>query len=198
MQNLEIENNQQDEESFAAIDCSKGLPGLLELPESKHRAFCGDIDIRIDANGTWYSDGSPFTRKDLICLFASALHRDSAGDYWIATPAELGRLTVEDAPFMAVEMFVQGDGKDQVISFRTNIDEMVTVDIDHPLQVRDGKESGENTPYVGLERNMEAKLSRAVYYELVSHGIEEEIDGEMIYGLWSSNQFFPIGSLNEK
>lgn len=197
MQHLEEDFSGQDEESMAAIDCSKGLPGLLDLPESKHRAFCGDVDIHIDADGTWFSDGSPFTRKDLICLFASVLHRDAKGDYWIATPAELGRISVDDAPFLAVEMFVQGTGRDQEISFRTNIDEMVTVGKKHPLRVRDAKSGSENAPYVGLDRNMEAKLSRAVYYELVSHGIEEEINGETLYGVWSNKQFFPLGSLNQ-
>ncbi|MCW9034989.1 MAG: DUF1285 domain-containing protein [Alphaproteobacteria bacterium] len=184
------------ESDQAPVDCRKGIPGLLTLPDSPGREYCGEIDINIDANGNWFHEGSPFTRKDLICLFASVLKRDEKGDYWIATPAELGRIKVDDAPFLAVEMFVTGTGKDQVISFRTNIDEMVTVEETHPLQMLKAADNGDLTPYVGIRGNMEAKISRSVYYELVSHGIEEEINGKVMYGVWSSNKFFPLGSLD--
>jgi len=179
------------------VDCRSGIPGLLSLPDSPGREYCGEVDIHIDANGNWFHEGSPFTRKDLICLFASVLQRDTKGDYWIATPAELGRIKVDDAPFLAVEMFRTGGGKDQIISFRTNIDEMVTVDEKHPLQMLKSADNGDLTPYVGIRGNMEAKISRSVYYELVSHGIEEEINGKVMYGVWSSNQFFPLGTLDD-
>jgi len=188
-----------DADSHPAIDCSRGLPGLLELPESKHRVFCGEIDIRIAQDGTWYYEGSPFTRKELVCLFASVLHKDRHGDFWMATPAELGRITVDDAPFVAVEMYVGGEDccdNEPCISFRTNVDDMITADSDHPIRVEEDPETGEPSPYVTVRDGLEARLTRSVFYELVSHGIEEEIDGEKVYGIWSKNQFFPLGKLN--
>jgi len=187
-----------DADSHPAIDCSRGLPGLLDLPESKHRVFCGDIDIRIAQDGTWYYEGSPFTRKELVCLFASVLYRDLQGDFWMATPAELGKIRVDDAPFVAVEMFIGGDeceGEECCISFRTNVDDMITAGPENPIRVEEDPETGEPNPYVRVRDGLEARLSRSVFYELVSHGIEEEIDGEKVYGVWSKNQFFPLGKL---
>ncbi len=198
MQAVQDNRNMDGVGGYMQMDCRRGIPGLLPLPESPGRVFCGEIDIRIDANGNWFHEGDPFTRKDMICLFSSVLHRDDKGDYWIATPAEMGRIEVEDAPFLAVELFIQGSGKDQIISFRTNIDEMVTVDGDNALKMMKSANKGDLAPYVCLRGNMEAKLSRAVYYDLVSHGIEEEVNGKVMYGIWSSNQFFPLGSLNDE
>jgi len=192
-----MQDAMKDVQSFgtsiqSTVNCRKGIPGLLDLPDSPRRAYCGDIDIFIDKDGTWFHEGSPFTRKDLVCMFASVLRRDIAGDYWLATPAELGRIQVEDVPFLAIEMFVEGEGNSQIISFRTNVDEMVTVDEEHPIYVINDPETGEVLPYVTVRNNMDAKLSRAVYYELVSRVIEERTNGITKYGVWSSNQFFPM------
>lgn len=173
-----------------------------DLPGRKRRGArspidCGDLDIRIDRNGTWFYQGSPIHRKELVCLFASVLERDADGAYWLSTPAERGRITVEDVPFLAVEMYVHSGGRDQVLSFRTNVDEMVTVDEAHPLRVSHDPETGEPTPYIRVRDGLEARIERAVYYELVAIGVEEKINERDLYGVWSKETFFPLGRLEE-
>ena len=132
--------------------------------------FCGDIDMRIARDGTWFYHGSPIGRKPLVKLFASVLKRDEAGDYWLETPFEKCRIAVDDAPFTAVEMFVDGAGEGRTIRFRTNIDEMVSVDSDHPIRVDTDSESGEPAPYVRLREGIEALILRSVFYDLVELG----------------------------
>lgn len=156
---------------------------------------CGDLGIRIDRNGRWFYHGSPINRKEMVCLFASVLHRDEAGAYWLVTPEEQGTITVDDVPFLAVELFTCQCGRDLVISFRTNVDELVTMDADHPLRIAECAETGEPIPYVMVRDGLEARLTRAVYYELVALGYEEIVNGEHMYGLWSKGTFFPLGRL---
>ena len=170
-----------------------GGPGPVGITPKDGQIVCGDIDIRIDRNGTWFYHGSPIGRKELVKLFSSVLRRDEAGDHWMITPVEMCRIEVEDAPFMAVELIVSGDGRNQVIGFRTNIDKAVNVDGDHPLRIEIDPATGEPSPYVVLEGGLEAKLARPVYYELVSLGIEERVGDERIYGVWSNGYFFAIG-----
>lgn len=168
------------------------IPGAPD----RGRIFCGDIDIRIDRNGVWYYGGSPIGRKEMVCLFASVLNRDDLGDYWLITPAEMARIRVEDAPFLAVEMAVQGSGPAQTLSFRTNVDEWVTADAAHPLRIETDPVTGEPSPYILVRPGLEARLTRAVFYELVGRGIEERENGKDVYGVWSSERFFPIGTLD--
>lgn len=173
-------------------------PGADDLPEPLDgRTLCGDLDIRIDRRGVWHYQGTPIPRKDMVCLFASALTRDAHGAYWLVTPAEMGRIEVEDAPFLAVELFTAGAGREQVLSFRTNVDEIVTVDDDHPLEVLTDPESGEPSPYVMIRDGIPARLTRPVYYEVVARGHEEKIDGEQFYGVWSAGSFFVLGRLDD-
>jgi len=162
------------------------------------RTVCGDLDIRIDRSGVWHYRGSPIPRKDMVCLFASTLTRDAAGGYWLVTPAEMGRIEVDDAPFLAVELFVAGAGRDQILSVRTNVDEIVTIDDGHPLDVQTDPATGEPSPYVTVRDGICARLSRPVYYEVVARGLEEKIDGTQFYGVWSSRQFFVIGRLDDE
>ena len=171
------------------------VPLPPEAPQG--RVFCGDLNMRIDRDGNWYYHGSPIGRKELVCLFSSVLTRDRKGAYWLVTPAEMGRIQVDDAPFVAVEMFGAGSGMDQVLSFRTNIDQIVSVDEDHPIRVATNPGSGEPTPYVTVRRRMEARIARSVYYELVALGVEESIDHERVYGVWSNGTFFELGRLEE-
>jgi len=164
--------------------------------------MCGDIDIRIAKDGTWFHEGGPIGRKELVCLFASVLKRDEYGDYWLETPVEKARIEVEDAPFVAVELFCCECGCDQKLSVRTNVDEVVAVGLDNPIRVEHDPETGEPSPYVTLRPGdgmfpIEAKINRAVFYELVNRGVEETIDGEEYFGIWSNNEFFPLGQLNE-
>ena len=173
-------------------ECSGDLPPAV--PEG--RVLCDDLGIRIDREGTWYYHGSPVARKELVCLFASMLHRDEAGDFWLITPAEEGRIQVDDAPFMAVEVFPCGEGQKQVISLRTNVDEIITIDDDHPLRVDTNAETGEPSPYVVLRPGIEARLARPVFYELVELGLEVKVGEETVYGVWSSGSFFKLGTLD--
>jgi hypothetical protein len=157
---------------------------------------CGDLGIRIDRQGRWYYHGSPIARREMVCLFASMLCRDADGSYLLVAPGEIGRIEVEDVPFLAVEMFVGGAGREQILSFRTNVDALVTLDADHPLRLAGGGAGADApAPYLGLEGGLEARLTRSVYYELVARGWEEERDGEKVYGVWSSGVFFPLGRL---
>ncbi len=158
---------------------------------------CGDLGIRIDRQGRWFYHGSPIARKEMVCLFASMLRRRDDGSYWLVTPDERGRIHVEDVPFVAVEMFRCGAGREMVVSFRTNMDEIVTVDGDHPLRIVECPKTGEQIPYVMVRDGLEARLTRAVYYELVAQGFEEKVGGEDLYGLWSSGTFFPLGRLTD-
>ena len=156
---------------------------------------CGDLGIRIDRSGCWYYHGSPIHRKEMVCLFASMLTLRPDGSYWLVSDDESGRIEVDDVPFLAVELFRGGSGRDMVVSLRTNVDELVTVDDGHPLRLATDPASGETVPYVTVRDGMEARLTRSVYYELVACGIEEQVGGDELYGLWSSGTFFPLGRL---
>ncbi|HSV30017.1 MAG TPA: DUF1285 domain-containing protein [Candidatus Omnitrophota bacterium] len=158
---------------------------------------CGNLGIRIDRSGRWFYHGSPIPRKEMVCLFASLMERRDDGSYWLVTPDEKGRIEVDDVPFIAVEMFTCGCGRELVVSFRTNVDECVTVDDEHPLRVVECPETGELLPYVMVRDGLEARLSRPVYYELVAHGFEEKVGEDDLYGLWSSGTFFPLGRLTD-
>ncbi len=118
-------------------------------------------DIRIARDGSWWHEGRRVDRPGLVRLFATVLQRDDHGDFWLVTPAERGRVVVEDAPFVAVEMKVDGNGENQSVSFRTNLDDWVTAGPAHPLRARGGR------LYVVVRDRLEALLNRAVYYEAV-------------------------------
>jgi hypothetical protein len=158
---------------------------------------CGDFGIAIGRDGTWYYHGSPIGRKPLVKLFASVLRRDEAGDYWLITPVERGRIVVEDAPFTAVEVTAEGQGRAQTLRFRTNLDDEVELGPDHPLRVDHDPESGEPSPYIHVRDRLEALILRPVYYHLVELGVEEKIGDQTAFGLWSKGQFFALGSLEE-
>ena len=156
---------------------------------------CGDFNLRIGRDGTWYYRGSPIGRKPLVKLFSSVLQRDQAGDYWLITPAERGRILVDDAPFVAVELDVSGTGPDQVLSLRTNVDDWVQVDEAHPLRVAEHPETGEPSPYVLVRDRLEALILRSVFYQLVAGAEERHHAGKTTLGVWSKGRFFPLGSL---
>src|SRR5271170_7103856 len=166
--------------------------GARSGPETRSAEDCGDFDIRILRDGTWLYHGSPITRKPLVRLFASVLRRESDA-FWLVTPVERGRIVVDDAPFTAVEMTVDGAGTTRRITFRTNLDEIVAADAAHPIRVALADGSGEPSPYVVVRDGLEALIARAVYYELVEHGETCRLDGEERYGVWSAGTFFPLG-----
>jgi hypothetical protein len=164
---------------------------------------CGDLPFFIRRDGTWLYQNSPIQRKELVCLFASVLRRDEDGLWWLRTPAERGRIEVEDAPFVAVELEWAGDGRQQTLSFRTNVDEVVTAGPDHPIRVSHDILTCEPTPYILLRagdgmHGIEARVNRAVYYELVALAVPEYVGAHLMLGIWSSGQFFPLGFMPDE
>jgi hypothetical protein len=159
--------------------------------------ICGEFGLSIRRDGTWFYRGSPIGRKPLVKLFASVLRRDDAGDYWLITPAEKGRIEVEDVPFLAVEATIAGADREQTVTLRTNLDEIVTLGRNHPLRVARDPATGAPAPYVLVRDGLEARLTRPVFYELVEHGEEREAEGRRILGLWSGGEFFRLGALDE-
>ena len=168
-------------------------PDAAELAAKPGRVLCGDIDMRIDANGTWFYLGSPIGRKELVKLFSSVIRCDDAGNYWLVTPAEMARIRVDDAPFTAVEVMSEGDGEDRVISFRTNVDAVVPLDEEHPLRVTTDMATGEPRPYITVRDRLEALVVRSVFYQLVEEGEALSLGGDDIWGVWSAGCFYPIG-----
>jgi hypothetical protein len=130
-----------------------------------------------------------------VRLFSTVLHRDAAGVYWLITPAERGRITVEDAPFMGVELSREGHGPTQVLMVRTNVGDIVAIGRDHPLRVATDATTGTPRPYVRVRNLLEARLARPVFYELVELGCEERVGDETLFGVWSQGTFFPLGRL---
>jgi hypothetical protein len=153
---------------------------------------CGDFDIRIARDGTWFYQGSPIGRLALVKLFASVLRREPDGRYWLVTPAERGRIEVEDVPFLAVVLTVQGEGREQELIFRTNMDDIVTAGPDNPLRVETAA-TGEPAPYILVRDDLEARLARSVFYDLVELGKPEPIGETSQFGVWSRGRFFRLG-----
>ena len=183
-------------------DASNPLQGLKEAaavakgPPPVHLwnpPFCGDIDMRIDRSGTWFYMNSPIGRKPLMQLFASVLRRDADGKYYLVTPVEKCGIRVDDAPFLAIRMTVEGRGAGQVIGFETNTDDAVTVDEGHPLRFETEAGTGGLKPYVLVRANLEALVSRALFYDLAAAGRVE--DGW--FGVWSSGRFYPMQKAQE-
>ena len=153
------------------------------------------LGLRIMQDGTWLYRGSPIDRIELVRLFASVLRREADGSYLLVTPVERGRIEVDDAPFVAVELAAQGAGKDQMVRLRTNVDEWLTLGPNHPLRLRrPGDQAAEAgpVPYVEVRAGLEARLARPVYYELVELA-EERLEGDrQRFGVWSDGMFFAL------
>ena len=171
-----------------------GLPaasGKLPPVEDWHPAHCGEIDIRIAADGTWFHEGSPIGRKELVRLFSTLLRKDSDG-FHLVTPAEKMRIAVEDAPFMAVLLKAVGEGKDQHLVFTTNVGDETVAGSENPIRVETDPVTHEPAPYVHVRRGLEAKISRAVFYQLADLGVPSAADRHVL-GVWSEGVFFPLG-----
>ncbi|MFO1119655.1 MAG: DUF1285 domain-containing protein [Rhodospirillales bacterium] len=173
------------------------LPGVP--PASPNgRVLYENLGISIDKDGIWHYHGSPIRRKELVCLFAHALSRDDDGRYWLVTATEMGPIDVADAPLLVVEMFVAGSGSEQTISLRTNVDEIVDVDERHPLYVMLDHETGKAIPYLRLDRRIEARVTRSVFYELVAIAAESEVEGRRCLAVRSAGHLFSLGNLDEE
>ncbi len=153
--------------------------------------FCGDLDIRIARDGTWFYLGTPIGRPELVRLFASILKRE--GDaYFLVTPVEKVAIRVDDAPFVAVDFEPTGQGREQLLTFETNLGELVQAGPEHPLRFIRDPDSGEPSPYVMVRAGLEALIDRKSFYRLVELGVHEEHEGERWFGLWTDGAFFPI------
>ncbi len=185
----------------AASDVSNPLKGLGDVAKAKgmppverwNPPFCGDIDMRIAADGLWYYMNSPIGRKPLVKLFSSILRLDDDGKYYLVTPVEKCGIRVDDAPLLAIRMSVEGQGQNQVIKFETQVDDEVVLGPHHPMRVADEAGTGGLKPYIVVRRNLEALVARALFYDLVALGV---VEGEW-FGVWSSGQFFPMQKASE-
>lgn len=174
----------QDPGAASGDEPAAGGPGL---PVSE--------GLGIKADGTWTYEGTAIRRLPLVRLFASVLRRE--GDrFWLVTPVERVEILVEDAPFVAVELEASGAGDARQLRLRTNLDQWVEVGEAHPLRVRPPAHpdvgDAELVPYVLVRDGLEARLLRAVYYELVELGGEAAVDGRPRFGVWSRGRFFPL------
>lgn len=149
--------------------------------------FCGDIDMRIARDGTWFYMGTPIGRPALVKLFSSILRKD--GDaYFLVTPVEKVGITVEDAPFVAVDFEIENND----LSFTTHVGDRVFAGKDHPIRVTHDPETGEPTPYILIRANLEALIDRKTFYRLVDQGQEDSVDGVLWFGVRSGDTFFPF------
>jgi uncharacterized protein len=153
--------------------------------------FCGDLDMRIATDGTWFYLGTPIGRPALVRLFASVIKREE-GRYFLVTPVEKVGIQVEDAPFLAVEMEIENRGPEQSLIFRTNVDDVVRCDADHRLRFEPEAGTGGLRPYLHVRRELWAKVTRALFFDLVAIGEVREAGGERMFGVASSGEFFAM------
>jgi hypothetical protein len=171
----------------------KAEAGSTPAPvESWNPPYCGDIGLAIRADGVWLYQGSPIGRMALVKLFARVLRRDPDGRHYLVTPVEKVDVQVADAPFLAVEMEVMGAGALQQLTFRTNVDDVVTVGPDRPLRFVEEQGSGGLKPYILIRGRLEALVTRALYYDLVELAAPSVVDGRERLGLWSGGVWWRV------
>ena len=170
-----------------SVSRSKGPPPVhLWNP-----AYCGEIDMRIGADGTWFYQGTPIGRPSLVKLFASILKREGE-KYYLVTPMEKCGIAVDDAPFMAVELQIDDGATGRQLCFRTNVDEWVACGPDHPLRFEPDAATGGLKPYLHVRRDLWAKVTRAVFYDLVDLGEAREVGGTPMFGVASAGEFYAM------
>jgi hypothetical protein len=158
--------------------------------------YCGEIDMRIASDGAWFYQKTPIGRPALVKLFASILKRED-DRYYLVTPVEKCGITVEDAPFLAVEMRIEpwaGDPAGRALHFRTNVDDWIACGAEHPLRFDPEPGAGGLKPYLHVRRGLWAKVTRALFYDLVDLGEERETDGHRMFGVASQDAFFPMAT----
>jgi uncharacterized protein len=168
---------------IAALVADKRLPPV----ETWHPEQCGDSEMRIAANGIWYHQGSPITRPSMIKLFSTILRREADGRYVLVTPTEKLDIAVDDVPFTALEVKVEGKGADRTLAFRLNSDDLIIAGAHHPI--RFVEQDGAPRPYLMVRGGMEALIARPVYYELANLALDEGGDPP---GLWSDGCYFAM------
>lgn len=192
---------------LAAATDSAGLEALISraaragkgaAPVDKWNPdFCGDLDMEIKADGTWFYMGTPIGRMPLVQLFSSVLRKDEDGKTYLVTPVEKVGIRVEDAHFLAVEMDVSGSGEGQVLTFRTNVGDVVEAGAEHPLRFVDEDETGGLKPYLHVRGRLEALVARPVMYQLAEIGEEIDVDGRAMFCVRSKGEIFPVMPIAE-
>jgi len=176
----------------ALARAGKGPPPV----ERWNPPFCGDLDMRIAADGTWFYMKTPIGRPALVKLFASVLKRE--GDsYFLVTPVEKCGITVDDAPFLAVELNVENGAEGRVLHFRTNVDDWVVCGPQHALRFEPEAGTGGLKPYLHVRRDLWAKVTRALFFDLVEIGEEREVDGKAMFGVSSMGVFFAMAPADQ-
>lgn len=182
----------EGQSALEAITGSLGRSGKGPPPvELWDPPYCGDLDMRIAADGTWFYLKTPIGRAALVRLFASVLKRE-ADRYFLVTPVEKCGIRVDDAPFLAVELNVADTAAGRVLNFRTNVDDWVACGPDHPLRFEPETGTGGLKPYLHVRRNLWAKVTRALFFDLVELGEERDLDGTAMFGVASGGAFFPM------
>lgn len=186
----------QDSENTPPL---RGLDELEPVKNGKlppvhlwHPDNCRDIDMRIDRDGNWFYMGSPIGRERMVRLFSSILRRDEDDRYYLVTPVEKCGIEVEDVPFVVTGLEVFGIGQGQAVQLTTNVDDTVAVSELAPLRFAESGEPGVHIPYVLVRDRLEARVNRAVFYDLVDLGSIQPVDGTDWFGLWSGGRFWPI------
>ena len=177
-------------ESLAQAAQKEGKRGLPPV-HLWNPPFCGDLDMRIARDGTWFYLGTPIGRAPLVRLFSTILRKDG-DDYFLVTPVEKVGIIVDDAPFVAVDFNIENKGLEQILTFETNVGDMAVAGPDNPIRVERDPETGEPSPYVLVRSNLEALIDRKSFYRLVDIGAHHQVDGTSWFGLWSSGNFFPV------
>jgi hypothetical protein len=173
---------------LARLLAAAGEPGKPRPVERWNPPDCGEIDIAIAADGTWSYRGSPIAREALVRLFASVLRREPDGRHVLVTPVEKLGIVVADAPFLAVDLFAEGEGTARRLTFRTNVGDLVAAGPDHPLRFESEPATDGLKPYLRVRGRLDALVSRSLALELVA--LADEHDGRL--GLWSEGTFFPF------
>jgi uncharacterized protein len=174
-----------DLSSMSLAEVAKALAEQRLPPVDQwNPTHCGDSEMRIARDGTWFHQGSPIGREAMVRLFSTILRREDDGHYVLVTPGEKLDIIVEDAPFIAVEVKSDGTGSDRKLTFRTNTGDLIVAGADHRLRFAD-------TPYIHVRGGMEAKVARPVYYELANLALEE---GNNPTGLWSDGTFLAMAA----
>lgn len=176
----------------AALRAAKGR-GLPPV-EKWDPPFCGDLDMEIKRDGTWFYLGTPVGRAALVRLFSTVLKKED-GKYFLVTPVEKVGIKVEDVPFLAVDFTATGTGREQILRFQTSVGDMAEGGADHPIRFADWQ--GQPAPYIEIRAGLEARIDRKSFFRLVDLGTEEEIDGTGYFGVWSGGVFFPIAPAAE-
>lgn len=171
-----------------AAASGKGLPPV----DKWNPDFCGDLDMEIKADGTWFYMGTPIGRQRLVRLFSTVLRKDADEKTYLVTPVEKVGIRVEDAHFLAVELNVSGEGDKQIMTFRTNVGDIVEVSAENPVRFVIDKANGGLKPYLLVRGRLEALLARPVMYELVSYGENIALSGKVMFAVRSKGKVFPI------